>query len=135
MLLLFGATLFLGATLLFTVQPMFARLILPRLGGAPAVWNTCLVFFQMALLAGYWYVDVSIRRLGVSRQIAIHLPLLLLPLACLPIVVNERWVPPASSNPIGWLLLLLTATAGPPFVAVSTTAPLLQRWFAASAHP
>src|SRR5689334_16181616 len=103
---------------------MFARLILPRLGGAPSVWNTCLVFFQMALLAGYLYADVSVRRLGVRRQAVVHLLVLLVPLAFLPITVSDRWVPPPSSNPVGWLLVLLTVTVGPAFFVVASTAPL-----------
>ncbi len=85
----FAVTLFLSAALLFAVQPMFAKMVLPLLGGAPAVWNTCLVFYQAALLAGYLYAHLSLRWLGPRRQAALHLALLVLPWLVLPIGVAE----------------------------------------------
>ena len=131
---LFAATLFVSATLLFLVQPMFARMLLPLIGGAPAAWNTCVVFFQMALVVGYLYAHPSVKWLGARKQALLHLTLLLLPLAALPIHIGERWASPPPGNPIPWLFLVLLVSVGLPFFAVSTSAPLLQRWFAATAH-
>ncbi len=133
--LLFMATMFLSAMLLFSVQPMFAKMVLPLLGGTPAVWNTCLVFFQAVLLAGYGYAHLSTGRLGLGRQPRWHLAVLLLPLVALPIRLPGHWTPPAETNPTWWLLGLLTVAVGLPFLVVSTGAPLLQRWFAATGHP
>src|SRR4051812_31700007 len=110
---------------------MFARMALPRLGGSPGVWNTCMVFFQAFLLAGYAYAHLLHRKLPFKAQVAVHAIVLLLPLLVLPIALPHT-NPPASTNPVGWLLLLLTVTVGLPFFAVSTTAPLLQSWFARS---
>lgn len=132
--LFFAFTLFVSATLLFMVQPMIARMILPLLGGTPAVWNTCMVFFQAALLAGYAYAHATPEWFGRRRQIVVHGLLLLLPLAFLPLGVASGWTPPTEGNPILWLLLLLTASVGLPFFLVATSAPLLQSWFAASGH-
>lgn len=129
---LFGATIFLGAALLFVVQPMFARFVLPLLGGAPAVWNTAMVFYQAALLAGYAYAHGSVRWLGVRRQAVLHVALMLVPLAVLPIVIPAGWTPPTGGNPILWLLALMTVAVGLPFFVVSTTSPVLQAWFASS---
>ncbi len=132
---LFTLTMFLSALLLFSVQPMFAKMVLPLLGGTPAVWNTCLVFFQVALLAGYGYAHLSTRHLGLRRQPRWHLAILLLPLIALPIRLPVHWTPPAEANPTWWLLALLAVAVGLPFFVVSTSAPLLQRWFAATGHP
>src|SRR5215472_18220918 len=107
MVQLFGATLTLSAFLLFLVQPMFARMILPLLGGTPAVWNTCVVFFQSALLAGYAYAHASIVRLGVRRQVVVHLLVLLLPLALLPLAVPTAQTPPTDANPTWWVIWAL----------------------------
>lgn len=134
MLILYSIAIFVNAALLFLVQPMFARLVLPLLGGSPAVWNTSLVFFQAALLAGYAYAHASSRWLGVRRQAGLHLVLLLLPLFVLPIAVPAGWEPPAESNPIPWLLALLFTAVGLPFFVVSAGSPLLQKWFASSGH-
>jgi hypothetical protein len=133
-LILFGVTIFAGATLLFLVQPMFARMALPLLGGAPAVWNTAMVFYQATLLAGYAYAHVTTRWLGARRQAGLHLLVLLLPLLALPIALPAGWVPPPDTSPIPWLLALLVAAVGLPFFAVSATSPLLQAWFAATGH-
>jgi SAM-dependent methyltransferase len=134
MLPLFTITLFVSALLLFFVQPMFARMVLPMLGGSPSVWNTAMVFYQAMLLLGYSYAHLITRWLPVRRQIVVHTLLLLLPLLVLPIGVPEGWVPPANTNPVWWLLLLLMASVGLPFLVVSTTSPLLQKWFAGSGH-
>jgi hypothetical protein len=131
---LYTLTIFLAAGLLFLVQPLFARMALPLLGGAPAVWNTAMVFYQAALLAGYAYAHVATRVLGVRRQAALHLALLLLPLAVLPVRVPPGWHPPADANPVPWLLALLTVAVGLPFFATSATSPVLQAWFAATGH-
>jgi hypothetical protein len=134
-LLLYGLTIFLSAFLLFLIQPMFARMALPLLGGSPGVWNTALVFYQAALLAGYSYAHWSTSRLGVSRQRWLHILMLGAALIALPIHVAQGWTPPSTGNPAGWLLLLLAASVGFPFFAVSTSSPVLQRWFAATGHP
>jgi hypothetical protein len=131
----FGLTLFVSATLLFVVQPLFARLVLPLLGGTPAVWNTCVVFFQAVLLAGYLYSHLTTRYLSSRGQIVVHVFVLLLPWVALPISIAGQGAPPTEDNPIGWLLALMTFSVGLPFFAVSTSAPLLQRWFAGTSHP
>jgi hypothetical protein len=135
MQLLFALTLFLSATLLFVVQPMFAKMVLPLLGGTPAVWNTCMVFYQAVLLVGYLYAHFSTRLLGPRRQAALHLAVLCLPWLVLPIVVAQTWIPPAEGNPIPWLLMLLALSVGLPFFVVSASAPMLQAWFADTDHP
>ncbi|MDQ3680622.1 MAG: fused MFS/spermidine synthase [Actinomycetota bacterium] len=131
--LLFGTTLFVGSALLFAVQPMFAKMVLPTLGGTPATWITCMLFFQAALLGGYAYAHWSTRRLGARRQAGVHVVLLLVPLLSLPISVPRGWGQPAE-RPLWWLLGVLVVAVGLPFLAVSTTAPLLQRWFAGTSH-
>jgi hypothetical protein len=136
MLLLYALTLLLSASLLFTVQPLIGKLVVPLLGGFPSVWNTCMVFFQAVLLAGYAYAHFSTARLGVRRQAAAHLPLLLLPfLVLLPLGVSRSLAPAGEDNPVLGLLLLLSVSVGLPFFAVATTAPLLQKWFAGTDHP
>ena len=135
MVALYAVTLFASAALLFLVQPMFARLVLPLLGGSPAVWNTAMVFYQATLLAGYAYAHLSTARLGPRRQAAWHVLFLLLPCALLPIAIPAGWTPPAQGNPAPWLLALMLVAVGLPFFVVSTTSPVLQKWFAASGHP
>jgi len=135
MQLLFALTLLVSASLLFFVQPMFAKMVLPRLGGTPAVWNTCMVFYQANLLAGYLYAHLATRWLGTRRQAAVHLGLLCLPWLVLPIGLSAHWNPPAGENPIPWLLLLMTVSVGLPFFVVSASAPMLQAWFADTGHP
>ena len=136
MQLLFALTLLVSATLLFLIEPMFAKMVLPRLGGSPAVWNTCMVFYQAVLLAGYLYAHLTIRWLGVRRQAAFHVLVLLLPLMVLPIMVRDAWTPATSSvHPIAVLLLLLSLSVGLPFLVVSASAPMLQSWFSETGHP
>ena len=135
MLALYTAALLVGSCLLFLVQPMFAKMVLPLLGGSPAIWITCMLFFQAALLAGYAYAHWSTRRLGIRRQAALHAVLLFLPLLSLPIGVPEDWRSPGAPDPLPWLLALLAVSVGLPFFLVTTTAPLLQRWFAGTGHP
>ncbi|MCX6549803.1 MAG: fused MFS/spermidine synthase [Acidobacteria bacterium] len=131
----FTVALFAGSVLLFLLEPLFGRLVLPTLGGAPAVWATCLVFFQLTLLAGYLYAWASTRWLGLRSQLAVHSALLVLAVAVLPVRIVPGWAPPPSANPIPWLLAVLTVSIGLPFFVVSTTAPILQHWFANTEHP
>ena len=132
---LFTATTFVGATLLFLVQPLFAKMVLPLLGGSPSVWNTALVFFQAALLAGYGYAHWLMRRFGQRSQLSVHVCVLATAALVLPIGVAPGWRPPADTPPTVWLLGLLSVSVGAPFFAVSATAPLIQRWFARTGHP
>lgn len=134
MVFLFAITLFISAAMLFIAELMFAKMILPSLGGTPAVWNTCMVFFQAALLAGYGYAHMVTSRFKVKKQVIMHLVLILLPLLVLPIAIPETWRPPVNSDPIGSILLLMIMSIGLPFVVVSTSAPLIQRWFAYTGH-
>ena len=134
MLICFAFTLVLGSALLFLVQPMFAKMVLPMLGGTPAVWNTCVVFFQAMLLAGYAYAHATTAWLGVKRQAVLHSVIVMLPAFFLPIVIREDWIPPTDRNPTAWLLSLLLVSVGLPFFVVSTTAPLLQKWFSTTTH-
>lgn len=130
MTVLFAVTLFISAGLLFVVQPMVGKMVLPSFGGTPAVWNTCMVFFQTVLLAGYLYAHGTIAWIGVRRQTLLHLVVMSAPLALLPIALTGGDPPPGDASPAAWLLLRLTAVAGVPIFVVSATAPLLQKWFA-----
>jgi hypothetical protein len=134
----FAVTLFVSAFLLFIVEPMIAKTILPRLGGTPQVWNTCVVFFQMVLLAGYAYSHAVANRLKLRQQLLVHGALLFLPFLVLlpngPFNILG-WIPPPGANPIGSTLFLLTWLVGLPFFVVATSAPLLQKWFAYTGHP
>jgi hypothetical protein len=132
---LFAATLLLGSALMFVVEPMFARMILPRLGGSPTVWNTCVVFFQSMLLAGYVYAHALSRLATLRKQIIVHAALVVLAALALPVGPLRDWLPPVDSSPIPWLLLTLIAGVGAPFLMLSATSPLLQHWFAQSNHP
>ena len=132
---LFAATLFVGAALLFWVQPLLAKMVLPLLGGSPSVWNTAMVFFQAVLLAGYGYAHLLIRQCGQRNQIILHLGVLAVAALALPIGVAHGWRPDSGTPPTLWLLGLLGASIGVPFFAVSATAPLLQRWFSHTGHP
>jgi SAM-dependent methyltransferase len=128
--LLYAATIFLGAFLLFLIEPLIAKLILPWFGGSAAVWATCLVFFQTALLLGYLYADATIRRLVPRRQSILHLGLLLVSLLWLPIVPPMFWRAHVQVDPAWRILGLLTFSIGLPFVLLSATSPLLQTWYA-----
>jgi hypothetical protein len=134
MLTLFALTLFVSSALLFQVQPMFAKMVLPLLGGTPTVWNTCVVFFQAMLLAGYAYAHATTAWLGVKRQAALHVVLVLLPALVLPITIRGDSQPPTDQNPMAWLLGTLLLSVGLPFFVVSSSAPLLQKWFSATRH-
>jgi uncharacterized membrane protein YhaH (DUF805 family) len=134
--LVFGLALFTSAALLFWVQPLIAKMLLPLLGGAPSVWNTCMVFFQALLLAGYAYALLISRRLSLRNQAIVHALLLLAAAVVLPFGISNRLLAslPTQSSPIFWLLAALVVTAGPPFLLLSATAPLLQRWFSHTSH-
>jgi hypothetical protein len=114
---------------------MVAKMVLPLFGGTPAVWNTCMVFFQAALLAGYAYAHAAPAWLGLRRQSLIHMVLLVAPLVVLPIAISPEWTPPGDAHPIPWLLAMLFVAVGIPFFVISTSAPLLQKWFAGTGHP
>jgi spermidine synthase len=134
MLILFTITIFVSAFLVFLIEPMFARMALPMLGGAPAVWNTALVFYQAVLLGGYAYAHKSTARVKIWRQCGVHLVLMLLPFGVLPIALPLGWKPPANSDPTLWLLGMMAVAVGLPFFIVSAGSPLLQRWFAGTDH-
>jgi hypothetical protein len=127
---LFAGTIFLGAFLLFLIEPLFAKLILRWFGGSAAVWATCLVFFQGALLLGYLYAHATSRRLAPKRQSALHLGLLLASLLWLPIAPQIFWRSHVQVDPAWRILGLLTFSMGLPFVLLSATSPLLQTWYA-----
>lgn len=134
MLLLYIFAVTLGAGLLFLVQPLIGKTLLPFLGGSPAVWNTCMVFFQAALLGGYLYAHLLTRIPGRGRQLAVHTVVVLAAALLLPIGLPANWSPPSEGPPTGWLLLALAASVGGPFFVLSSTAPLLQSWFAGTGH-
>jgi hypothetical protein len=131
---LYGATLFLSALLLFAVQPMFTKMVLPRLGGAPTVWSVAMVFFQAALLCGYGYAHLVVRRLPFWLGALIHLGVLAAAAATLPIAIAQGFGAPPSNGIALWLMGLFAASIGLPFAALAASAPLLQGWFAASGH-
>ena len=134
MLHFFRVAIFLGAGLLFLIQPLFAKMVLPLLGGSPAVWNTCMLFFQGILLAGYAYAHATHRLLGTRSQAVLHL-FVLIAILFLPVIsIPNDWVPPTGTTPIFSLLGLLFLVVGGPFFAVSATSPMLQQWFAATNH-
>lgn len=132
---LFGATLFASAFLLFGVQPMFTKMILPVLGGSPAVWSVAMVFFQAALLAGYLYAHLLVRFLPVRIAAILHVALMAAALAATPIGVAGGWGRPPAHQEALWLIGLFGASVGLPFFAVAANGPLLQAWFARSGHP
>ncbi|HJZ56581.1 MAG TPA: fused MFS/spermidine synthase [Gemmataceae bacterium] len=141
---LYAATLFVGATLLFLVQPLVGKLLLPLVGGTPGVWNTCMVFFQAVLLGGYLYAHAATAQLGVRRQAAAHLGVLLVVLVAFqvaitatgsPVAAPASLIPEDEDYPIVGVVTLLAVAVGVPFFVLSTTSPLLQRWFASTGHP
>jgi hypothetical protein len=133
-LFFFSLTLFVSALLLFLVQPMIGKMVLPLLGGTPAVWNTCMVFFQAILLVGYAYTHTLSTWQRPRRQLVIQAVLLFFPFLVLPFAIGN-WDPSTEDNPIFRLLLLLLGMVGLPFFVVSTSAPLLQKWFGHTGHP
>ena len=133
---LFSLTLFLSAGLLFLVEPMIAKMILPLLGGTPAVWNTCMMFFQAVLLAGYGYAHLSGTKAGLNRQIIIHLAILIAACIVLPIRHSPALAAFCRGEPDR--LHTPSAPASPSdclFLSFPQLAPLLQKWFADTGHP
>ena len=124
----FAVTIFLSAFLLFAVQPLIAKLILPWFGGSAAVWTTCMLFFQMALLLGYTYAHATVRYLKPRQQAWLHIGLLTISLLALPILPATWWKPAGSDDPLFRILGLLGATIGMPYFLLSSTSPLLQSW-------
>ena len=127
---LFALAIFTSAALVFTVQPMATKLILPVLGGSPSVWNTAMVFFQAALLGGYAYAHLLQRIRSMKAQMAVHLALLLLAALFLPLRISGALGDPDPSAPVAWLLTTLALSIGAPFAILSATAPLMQAWYA-----
>ena len=134
LVLAFALAMSASAFLLFVVQPMFARMVLPSLGGSPSVWTTCMLFFQSALLIGYLYAHVVSRYLRPRASVALHAALLLAPLPFLPLSVPEAAGSAVEVQPTAWLLGVMVASVGIPFAILATTAPLLQRYFAWTRH-
>ncbi|TAN42627.1 MAG: hypothetical protein EPN22_11845 [Nitrospirae bacterium] len=130
---LFSVALFMSAGLLFIVEPMIAKMILPILGGTPAVWNTCMMFFQAALLAGYAYAHFLSGRLSFGRQVAVHIAVLVMACVFLPVGISKAWIR-FDVSPIWMVVSLLFMSVSLPFFVLSSSAPLLQRWFAATGH-
>lgn len=131
-MLIYALTIFTSAFLLFLVQPIMAKQILPWFGGSAAVWTTCLMFFQLVLLAGYAYADWTVRFLKPRPQVLLHVALIIVSLISLPIIAGSGWKPGGEEDPTWLILGLLTATIGLPYFLLSTTGPLLQAWFARS---
>lgn len=130
----FAATLFLSAFLLFSVQPFFAKLVLPRLGGSPGVWSVAMVFFQTMLLFGYGYAHLLSTRLSLRNAAIVHLAVMATALAFLPVEIPAGWSEPPQTGQTLWLLGLFTVSIGLPFFAVSANGPLLQAWFSKTGH-
>src|SRR5215469_9017601 len=126
---LYALTIFLGAFLLFQVQPLIAKIILPWFGGTAAVWTAAMLFFQVSLLAGYAYAHYLIGNFKAKGQMRVHGVLLLISAALLPILPNPYWKPTHAGDPTLRILLLLAATIGLPYFLLSSTSPLLQAWY------
>jgi hypothetical protein len=131
---LFSATLFVSAALLFWVQPMFGKFLLPTLGSTPQVWIASMLFFQAALLAGYAYGHVLSARLSMRRQAIVHVLLVAVAVVALPVAVPDDVRPPETGNPVWWQLGLMAVSIGLPFFALASSAPLVQRWLAQTGH-
>ena len=129
--MIYGATVFASAALIFLVEPMMAKMVLPTLGGSAMVWNICMAFFQFSLLIGYLYAHLLQRIPSLKTQVLIHAVVLLVAAAVLPLRVNQIMGPdPGDMNPALWLVGVLALSLGPPFAALSATAPLAQAWYA-----
>src|SRR5215469_10191633 len=129
-MILYALTIVVSAFLLFQVQPVIAKIILPWFGGSAAVWTTCLLFFQTVLLLGYLYAHATIRYLRPRMQMLVHAGLLLASAGVLPIYPNANWKPYGNEDPSLRILGLLAVTVGLPYFLLSTTGPLLQAWYA-----
>jgi hypothetical protein len=134
-LVVYTAAIFVSALLLFSVQPLFTKMVLPRLGGSPAVWSVAMVFFQSLLLAGYAYAHVLMQIKNRAIPVAVHLALLVVALFTLPLSISTRFgEPPGSAYPF-WLLALFAVSIGLPFFALAANNPMLQAWFVRTGHP
>jgi hypothetical protein len=131
----FCAAILVSAALLFAVQPMFTKMVLPRLGGAAAVWSVAMVFFQATLLAGYAYAHLLTRFMPGRRSILIHLAVLLIACLALPLHLAGGWDRPPARGEALWLLGLFAASIGLPFFALAANGPLMQAWFVRTGHP
>ncbi len=131
----FTLAVFVSAGLLFIMEPMFGKMVLPLLGGSPAVWTTCMLFFQGALLLGYIYAHVGPQWLGMRPHLVLHLALLALAILLLPLGVTEPFLGLRQEHPTFWLLGVLTLSIGAPFILLSSTGPLLQVWFSKTSDP
>src|SRR5215813_11107220 len=127
---LYALTILVSAFLLFQVQPVIAKIILPWFGGSAAVWTTCMLFFQIVLLLGYLYSHAVVRYLNPRKQMILHCIMLLLSAAVLPIYPNLAWKPAGNEDPTVRILGLLAATVGLPYFMLATTGPLIQAWYA-----
>ena len=134
-LVVYTAAIFVSALLLFSVQPLFTKMVLPRLGGSPAVWSVAMVFFQSLLLAGYAYAHYLMRLRNRMVPVAAHLVLLVISLATLPLSIAGGWGEPPTSGYALWLLGLFAVSIGLPFFALAANNPLLQAWFVRTGHP
>ncbi|MGE0340413.1 MAG: spermidine synthase [Xanthobacteraceae bacterium] len=132
---LFTFAIFVSAALLFFVQPMFAKMVLPKLGGTPAVWSVAMVFFQTVLLAGYAYAHFITKNLQGRKAVMIHLGVMAISVIFLPLGIASGWNRPPASGEAFWLLGLFAVSIGLPFFALSANGPLLQAWFARTSHP
>ena len=130
---LFALAIFFSATLLFMVQPLVGKILLPALGGSPAVWSTCMVFFQAMLLLGYLYAHAMSTRVPPRWQRPVHVGVLIVASVMLPMSIEIG--EPGGGDPRWWLLRALAGTVGMPFFALSATAPLLQHWFSRTNDP
>src|SRR3954462_613470 len=136
LLRVYAAAIFLSAALLFAVQPMFTKMVLPRLGGSPSLWAGAMGFFQAVLLAGYAYAHALTSYLPGKRSMIVHLAVLIAATLFLPLAIASWWSrPPADATAALWLLGLFTVSIGLPFFALSANGPLLQAWFARTDHP
>ncbi len=134
-LIVYTSAIFVSALLLFSVQPLFTKMVLPRLGGSPAVWSVAMVFFQSLLLAGYGYAHYLMQIRNRMMAVAIHLVLLVIALLTLPLSIAGGWGAPPTSGYAFWLLGLFAISIGLPFFALAANNPLLQAWFVRSGHP
>ncbi|OYV17105.1 MAG: hypothetical protein CG439_1831 [Methylococcaceae bacterium NSP1-2] len=133
-IILFAGTLFVSASLMFVLQPLFGKILLPLLGGSPAVWNTCMVFYQSILFLGYLYAHALSTHYRQHQQILLHIAIIAISLLALPVALPENTIPPTDSNPTFWLCWTLFLAIGLPFFILSTTAPLIQKWFSEIGH-
>jgi spermidine synthase len=131
----YAAAIFVSASLLFAVQPLFTKLVLPRLGGSPSVWSVAMVFFQAMLLAGYGYAHVLTRYLPLRAAIVVHLAVMLAATLALPLSISAGWGRPPADYESFYLIGLFTVSIGLPFFALAANSPLLQAWFARTKHP